>query len=155
MADTGLILGLAGIAGTLVGALSANGVTFLVERRKDRREDDTARGEVRRAARLVGTEIQEAIGAVDTALSSGTLWSAGYAPSRTAWLDYAPLLATNLKTEEYRCVARAYVLLKEDLAIAPSTDGAELAEPYLEGLRVTQQRLKEASAAVDRLAALD
>lgn len=155
MADTGLILGLAGIGGTLLGAVSANGVTWLVERRKGRREDDAARGEVRRAARLVGTEIQEAIGAVDTALNSRTLWSAENAPSRAAWLEYSALLATNLKTEEYRCVSRAYVQLKGDLAIPASTDGAELAGPYLEGLQLTRLRLGEASAALDRLAALD
>jgi hypothetical protein len=155
VADTGLILGLAGIGGTLLGALSANGVTFLVERRKVKREDDAASGEVRRAARLVGTEIHEAMGAVDTALSSETLWSAENAPSRAAWLEYSALLATNLKTDEYRCVSRAYVSLKGDLALAASTDGAELADPDLEGLRVTQGRLKEASAALERLAAFD
>jgi hypothetical protein len=151
MANTELILGLAGIIGTLLGALSATGVALYVERKKEHREDRVSRGELRRAARLVGTEIQEAIGAVDTALSSGTPWSAEDAPSRAAWLEYSALLATNLRTEEYRSVSRAYVSLK--LAVGASGSGGELTSAHKESLELTKGALAEASAALDRLAA--
>jgi hypothetical protein len=60
VADTALLLGLAGIGGTLAASLSGNWVTLALDRRRQRREEEAERAQVREALRLVRADLLSA-----------------------------------------------------------------------------------------------
>ena len=154
MADTALILGLGGIVGTLVGGV----MPLLVESRKQRRDetraDQAARREARQAARIVSTEVQDAIGALSTAVNSSGFWNAEDAPSRAAWVDNLPRLASDLTDDEYRRVSLAYDRLKREIALGRSNERGPM-KLYVDSLTATQRALEDAKRALARLAAMD
>lgn len=154
MADTALLLGLGGIAGTLVGSV----VPLIIENGKQRREqsraDQAARREARQAARIVRTELQDAISALSTAVNSSGFWGAEDAPSRAAWLDNLPRLAGDLKDEEYRKVSFAYDRLKREIVLGRSQERGPM-NLYVDSLKDTKTALEDAKDALARLAAMD
>ena len=154
MISTTLLLGLGGIAGTLIGSATP----LLIERQKRAREEsraeDDARRESRQAARIVGTEIQDAISALSTAVDSGSFWEPENAPSRAAWLDHLPRLACDLTDDEYKAVSFAYDRLKREIALSRSEEHGPV-EIYRDSLKATQEALQSAKVALARLAAMD
>jgi hypothetical protein len=152
--DTALILGLGGIAGTLIGSVTPLFVERQKQARDESRAQQEARQESRQAARIVGTEVQDAISALSTAVNSESFWEAEDAPSRAAWIDHLPRLACDLTDEEYKAVSFAYDRLKREIALSHSDDRGPV-ELYIDSLKSTQQALEGAKRALARLAARD
>jgi hypothetical protein len=154
VADTALILGLGGIVGTLVGSLMPVVVDARRQRREETRDEAAARRDARQAARIVGTEVQDAMSALSTAISSKTFWEPQDAPSRAAWLDNLPRLASDLSDEEYKKVSFAYDRLKREIALG-RTDERGPVELYVDSLSDTCEALANAKRALEGLAAKD
>lgn len=152
MADTALILGLGGISGTLIGSVMPLIVASRTQRRDEIRAEQASRREARQAARIVGTEVQDAIGSLSTVLKSNSFWEPEDAPSRAAWLDNLPRLACDLTDEEYKKVSYAYDRLKREIALGRSDERAAV-KLYVDSLSDTQKALEEAKRALARLSA--
>jgi hypothetical protein len=124
------------------------------QRRDETRAEQAARREARQAARIVRTEVQDAIGSLSTAVKSDSFWEPEDAPSRAAWLDNLPRLACDLEDEEYKKVSFAYDRLKREIALGRSDERGPM-ELYIDSLSATREALEEASRALERLAAQD
>ena len=74
MTDTELILGVAGIGGTVLAGLSANLTTYVIDRRRRRREDDAAWRRLRRALRLVRSDLDGAAMIFEAVTERGEWW---------------------------------------------------------------------------------
>lgn len=153
MADSQVVLGIAGIVGTLSGVLALNGTTLFVEHRKRLREDVQRRAELRKAARLVHTELAEATATIETAIATKRPWTSSTAPSRASWLEHQPLLASSLKQDEYRFVSYAYVQLKADSHVASDAQDAQLLADRVESLEITRDAIAEAIRSLRRVTA--
>ena len=98
MADTELILGLAGIGGTLLAASAGLGSALLLDRRRQAREDREELVKIRTAARLVVSEIAYNKQALDTAYPVAgkrdeVTVRLALALEHSNWSQYAPVLA--------------------------------------------------------------
>jgi hypothetical protein len=124
------------------------------QRRDETRAEHAARRETRQTARIVSTELQDAISSLSTAVNSDSFWEPEDAPSRAAWLDNLPRLARDLTDEEYKKVSFAYDRLKREIALGRS-DVRGPVKLYVDSLSATQKALEDAKRALARLAAKD
>jgi hypothetical protein len=74
-----------GLVGVIVGAVVTGGVEFVAERRREA-------ALLRKAARLVEAELDEAATIFEGALEDGKLWSGSNRPEVPSWREYAPCL---------------------------------------------------------------
>jgi len=92
VADSTLILGLAGIGGTVsVAAIGSATTAYLQVRREgqEKRERNQARGEQRRrAVRLVALEFQSAAANLGACLEGGRWWPVADVPRLEAWKEH-------------------------------------------------------------------
>jgi hypothetical protein len=132
-------------------------IPLVVDSRKQRRDEtraeQAARREARQAARIVNTEVQDAISSLSTAVNSHSFWEPEDAPSRAAWLDNLPRLACGLTDEEYKTVSFAYDRLKREIALGRSDERARGA--VRRQSVGPQEALEGAGRALARLAAKD
>jgi hypothetical protein len=152
--NTVLILGLGGIAGTLLGSV----MPLFIERqrlaREETRTQQASRQEARQAARIVANEVRDAISAISTTIDSDSYWDPEDAPSRAAWLDHLPRLACDLTDDEYKAVSFAYNRVKLEIALNRAADHGPV-NLYIESLEGTLAALESANRALARLAAMD
>jgi hypothetical protein len=99
-----------GVAGVIVGALVTGAVTYIFERRRERREARSARLVVRH-------ELEEATKAVEDALA-GKEWPPGWQNMRwsQSWSTYRPVLAATMEEQDFAKLARAYLHMELLLA---------------------------------------
>ena len=112
MANTELILGLAGIGGTLLVSTVGLGSTPWLERRRQAREDRQAHQELRIAARLVNDEIMKNNASVRLARPASGEDSEGLVRcpipvEQSNWNLYARILATMDDREAWSDLAAA------------------------------------------------
>jgi hypothetical protein len=102
-----------GLAGVVVGGLLTAAVTFLFERRQEKREARVAR-------RVMRSELEEATTAIEDALAGGE-WPPGWDNKSwsQSWSTYRGVLAATMDDDDFDKLARAYLhmeLLQTGLA---------------------------------------
>lgn len=135
MADSELILGLAGIAGTALAALGGNYTTLAVDRRRRRREEEDARQRLREAVRLVRGDLEGAATKFEGAVDRGQLWPESE-PITDGNLDaYREQLARELSNgKAWMAVQSAeHAINKVVTVIVESSAGLMGARPAVEG----------------------
>lgn len=109
MADTELLLGVAGITGTLIASSTGYVSAVWVERRRQARDDRQARGEMRTAARLVMDEIARNTASAGQAEPASDGLVRVFIPfEHASWQQYAHVLATIDDRQAWTEVAAAY-----------------------------------------------
>jgi hypothetical protein len=96
VADTALILGLAGIGGTLLASVTANYTTLQIERHRRRREDAAAQAQLREALRLVQGDVERVRSLFEGALERGEMWPPSESLTAGHLDGYRELLAREL-----------------------------------------------------------
>jgi hypothetical protein len=94
-----------GLVGVIVGAVVTGGVEFVAERRREA-------ALLRKAARLVEAELDEAATIFEGALEDGKLWSGSNRPEVPSWREYAPVLAEGLDTDDWGVVEAAAAITR-------------------------------------------
>lgn len=111
MADPTLILGLAGIGGTVAVAFLGNGTTAVLQLRGEKnqkeQEEEARRRVSRQAARLVELELRNTNSALEACLGTSSWWPAKDPPLTEAWRVHQALLAADLE-DGWPDVASAY-----------------------------------------------
>ena len=140
MANTELILGLAGIGGTLTAATIGIGSTLWLDRRRQAREERQERRQLRTAARLVLGEIAQNNASTSQAqpVSDG-LARTLFPFEHSKWDQHAPVLATLEDHEAWMEVAAAYALF----AVVASTDHI-IQDPFADTLALQGDKAAKA-----------
>jgi hypothetical protein len=109
VANTELILGIAGIAGTLIGSTTGYGSAAWLERLRQAREDRQERREIRTAARLLMDEVARNNASVAQAQPvSNNPGRALFPIEQSNWTQYAHVLATIDDRDTWLAVSTAY-----------------------------------------------
>lgn len=92
--------------GAAVGGLIAGGVALRIEAKRDERDRERRKVEVRAAARLVFTDLEVARLALEHALAQEKVIGTNTVPT-AAWRAHGVLLAAALPSDDYDAVAEA------------------------------------------------
>lgn len=96
MANTELILGVTGIVGTALAGIGSNYTTLAIERRRQHLADRNELRAVRRAIRLVRSDLASAAGRFESVVTRATLWPESESITDGHLDQYRELLAAEL-----------------------------------------------------------
>jgi hypothetical protein len=150
MADTALILGIVGVAGTITGTMAGALIgarsTAAIERRREIREQEENDAVFRAAARLLWLDLMRCTGSLRTALRTQR-WAPEYQLPTDAWESYRDPLAVGLSDNlEWGYVAIAMEGIYR-LQARPPTDGPLEREAAID-LHMTKDYIERAAKLV-------
>lgn len=131
MADPTLIVGLAGIAGTLFAGAMAQGVAWRVEAQRQRAARQREIRDILRAVRVVDEEMAWTLWSIRASVRRRRWWPSVHGPKIAAWEAHSPGIAGDLSPETWKALAQSIQLVRRVMVMRPELDEDVIAEMKL------------------------
>ena len=115
-ATTAITVALIGLVGVLVGGIITTGADWILAVRREKAGADRDRRnraiEVKRAARMIGTELFVAMAAAQICVKKKYWWSADVPLKTEEWQRYSKVVAPDLSDTEWNAVVAAFMAVE-------------------------------------------